>query len=50
MESLGYELIKSGKRTTYIRDGISVSDYHLGSRYSRDGIEEEIEKKNTRFT
>lgn len=50
MESLGYELIKSGKRTTYIRDGISVSDYRLGSRYSRDGIEEEIEKKNTRFT
>lgn len=50
MESLSYELIKSGKRTTYIRDGISVSDYRLGSRYSRDGIEEEIEKKNTRFT
>lgn len=44
MQDKGYTLIKSGKRTSYLKDGLSVSDYRLGTRYCREGIEETIRK------
>ncbi len=45
MESLGYMLTHLGDRTAHAKDNYVVSDFSLGSRYSQESIESEIEKK-----
>lgn len=50
MQSAGYDLIEKNNRITYIKEGTVVSDYRLGTRYSAEGISDQIARRKDKET